>query len=121
LEVKNENQEENTSTVKKTKKKWGKKEYFAISIYLIILLVYILCFNLPDGSSNLERILSSQGISSYVKMGTKQLYMPGWILLFSTLIAFGSLKIIFRKQLTLWKNGLLLWILVIALLWQLIF
>ncbi|WP_069873348.1 hypothetical protein [Fusibacter sp. 3D3] len=90
-----------------------------ILIYIITAISLIIGLSLPVGDTFLERLLVNFNLPAYTQ-GNEGLYIPGAQLFVVILISWLILKWLYRDQVSLWKNGLLLLIVLIVLLWKVI-
>lgn len=90
-----------------------------ILIYCIVFTSLIMGLSLPSGDSFLERVLVSSNMPVYTK-DTQGLYIPGAQLFVVIFLSWLALKWLYRNQVTLWKNGLLLLIVIVVVSWKII-
>lgn len=88
-------------------------------IYLITTISLIIGLTLPTGDTFLERLLVNYKLSVYTQ-GHEGLYIPGAQLFAVILLSWLALKWLYKDQVSLWKNGLLLLIVFVVVSWKVI-
>ncbi|MBF4694767.1 hypothetical protein [Fusibacter ferrireducens] len=90
-----------------------------LSVYMLTMTSMIIGLSLPSGDTFLERILIKYNLPAYTP-GEKGIYIPGMQLFVVILMSWAALKWIYKDQVSLWKNGLLLLILLVVVFWKVI-
>ena len=91
----------------------------SILIYAITTTSLIIGLSLPTGDTFLERMLVNFNLSAYTQ-GDAGLYIPGAQVFVVILMSWLTLKWLYKDQVSLWKNGLLLLIVLVVVLWKVI-
>ncbi len=87
-----------------------------VLIYAITATSLIVGLSLPTGDTFLERMLINLNLPVY----TQGLYIPGAQLFVVIIMSWLILKWLYKDQVSLWKNGLLLLIVLVVVLWKVI-
>lgn len=89
-----------------------------ILIYGIVATSMVLGMNLPQGGTLLERILVSNNLP--VRTSAQDgLYIPGIQIMGVLILSWVILKYLYNGKATLWRNGILLVVIITAGIWKL--